>query len=78
MAVTIQEIDTVQPTDDDAVIKLDNNPTVQTLTGVDESSEGFSTVYVDQLFFYVPGQGSSEKIRLLGYVSNILDAKVIE
>jgi hypothetical protein len=58
--------------------RLDNNPTVQTLTGVDESSEGFSTVYVDQLFFYVPGQGSSEKIRLLGYVSNILDAKVIE
>ena len=78
VAVTIQETDTVKPTDDDAVIKLDNNPTVQTLTGVDESSEGFSTVYVDQLFFYVPGQGSSEKIRLLGYVSNILDAKVIE
>ncbi|MAP63553.1 MAG: glycosyl transferase [Microbacterium sp.] len=78
VAVTIEEIDTVKPTDDDAVIKLDNNPTVQTLTGVDESSEGFSTVYVDQLFFYVPGQGSSEKIRLLGYVSNILDAKVIE
>ncbi|MDZ8172351.1 glycosyl transferase [Microbacterium xanthum] len=78
VAVTIEEIDTVKATDEDAVIKLDNNPTVQTLTGVDESSEGFSTVYVDQLFFYVPGQGSSEKIRLLGYVSNILDAKVIE
>ena len=54
-----------------------DNPTVKTLTGVDQSATGFSTTFGDQLFFYVPGQGSNEKIKLLGYGSNILDAKVI-
>ncbi|MGX1701565.1 glycosyl transferase [Microbacterium sp. NPDC055357] len=77
VAVNIHEVDTVKPTNTDAVIKLETNPTVQTLAGADQSSTGFSTTYSDQLFFYVPGQGSSEKIRLLGYGSAILDAKVI-
>jgi len=29
------------------------------------------------VFFYVPGPGSNEKIRLLGYSSDILDAKIL-
>ena len=82
VAVNINETDTVKPTNKDAVIKLnekDNqNPTVKTLTGVDQSATGFTTTYSDQLFFYVPGQGSTEKIRLLGYGSNILSAAVIK
>lgn len=77
VAITVNETDTVKPTTPDAVIKLTDNPTVKTLTGVDQSSTGFSTTFGDQLFFYVPGQGSNEKIKLLGYGSNILDAKVI-
>lgn len=82
VAVNINETDTVKPTNKDAVIKLNDknnpNPTVKTLTGVDQSATGFTTTYSDQLFFYVPGQGSTEKIRLLGYSSNILSAAVIK
>jgi hypothetical protein len=77
VAVSLNEIDTVQPTNADAVIKLDTNPTVKTLAGAEQSATGFTTTFSDQLFFYVPGQGSTEKIRLLGYASEILDAKVI-
>ncbi|MEN2740749.1 glycosyl transferase [Microbacterium sp. X-17] len=78
VAVNVNEIDTVKPTDAAAVIKLDNNPTVKALAGADQSQSGFTTTFSDQLFFYVPGQGSNEKIQLLGYSSNILGAKVIQ
>ena len=40
---------------------------MKTLAGADQSATGFSTTFSDQIFFYVPGQGSTEKIRLLGY-----------
>lgn len=78
VAVNIYESDTVVPTTSDAVIKLESNPTVQALTGVSESATGVITTFSDQLFFYIPALNSSEKIRLLGYGSNILEAKVIE
>jgi hypothetical protein len=77
VAVNIHESDTVTPTNADAVIKLENNTTVKTLSGADQSATGFSTTFSDQVFFYVPGTGSGEKIQLLGYSSDILDAKVI-
>ncbi|WP_106814608.1 glycosyl transferase [Microbacterium timonense] len=77
VAVNINELDTVTPTNPDAVIKLLDNPTVKALTGVEQSATGFVTTYSDQVFFYVPGPGSNEKIRLLGYSSDLLDAKVI-
>jgi hypothetical protein len=77
VAVSVNEVDTVKPTNEDAVIKLDGNATVETLAGADQSATGFTTTFSDQLFFYVPGLGSTEKIRLLGYSSEILDAKVI-
>lgn len=77
IAVNLYETDTVKPTNADAVIKVDGNETVKTLAGASQSTTGFETVFSDQLFFYVPGQGSTEKIRLLGYASDILDAKVI-
>ncbi|SFS06334.1 hypothetical protein SAMN04487846_2094 [Microbacterium sp. cf046] len=77
VAVNVNEVDTVKPTNADAVIKLDGNPTVKTLAGAEQSATGFTTTFSDQLFFYVPGLGSTEKIRLLGYGSEILDAKVI-
>lgn len=77
VAVNINEIDTVKPTNADAVIKVDGNQTVKTLAGVDQSQTGFATTFSDQVFFYVPGPGSNEKIRLLGYSSDILDAKIL-
>jgi len=77
VAVNLNEIDTVKPTNADAVIKVDGNQTVKTLAGVDQSATGFATTFSDQVFFYVPGPGSNEKIRLLGYSSDILDAKIL-
>ena len=77
VAVNINEIDTVKPTNADAVIKVNDNRTVKTLAGVDQSQTGFATTFSDQVFFYVPGPGSNEKIRLLGYSSDILDAKIL-
>lgn len=77
VAVNIHETDTVRPTTEDAVIKTENNPRAKVLTGADQSATGFTTTFTDQVFFYVPGSGSGEKIRLLGYSSDILDAKVI-
>lgn len=78
VAVSLTETDTVKPTNAEAVIKVGDNPTVKTLAGADQSATGFTTTFSDQLFFYVPSQGSTEKIRLLGYASDILDAKVIK
>ncbi|MFT4220033.1 MAG: glycosyl transferase [Microbacterium sp.] len=78
VAVHLHETDTVKATNEDAVIKLKDNPTVKALAGVSQSATGFTTTFSDQLFFYVPTQGSSEKIRLLGYSSNILSAAVIK
>lgn len=77
VAVTINESDTVTPTNADAVIKVDSNPIVKTLAGVTQSATGFTTTFADQLFFFVPAQSSSESIRFLGYSSNILSAKVV-
>ncbi|WP_417564590.1 glycosyl transferase [Microbacterium sp.] len=78
VAVNVNETETVKPTNKDAVIKLTNNPRVAALTGVKESQTGFTTTYSDQLFFYVPGVGAGDaQIRLLGYSSNILGAKVV-
>jgi hypothetical protein len=79
VAVNLNETDTVKPKSADVVIKLGNNPTVKALVGVDQSATGFTATYSDQLFFYVPGQGSSDtRIRLLGFGSNVLGAKVIK
>lgn len=78
VAVSLDETDTVKPTDEDAVIKLDGDDAVRTLSGEEETSTGITTTFSDQLFFYVPGQGSDEKIQLLGYASSIFDAKVID
>lgn len=77
VAVTVDDLDTVVPTNADAVIKVDGNPIVQTLTGVAQSSTGFTTTYANQLFFFVPSQSSKERVSLLGYSSNILQSKVV-
>ncbi|MDR2294070.1 MAG: glycosyl transferase [Microbacterium sp.] len=77
VAVSVEETETSKPTVADAVIKLDGNPKVTALTGVTQSQTGFQTTYSDQLFFFVPGQSSGEKIRLLGFSSDILKAEVL-
>lgn len=76
VAVTVNETDTVKPTNDDAVIKVDDNPIVKALAGASQSATGFTSTFADQLFFFVPAQSSNERIQLLGYSSDILNAKV--
>ncbi|WOQ70568.1 glycosyl transferase [Microbacterium limosum] len=78
VAVSVTETDTVRPTNEDAVIRLDGNPTVQALAGTSTSASGFETTFSDQLFFYVPNQADGGQIQLLGYASNILSAGVIQ
>lgn len=78
VAVTITEDHTFTPSNPDAVINVpDSNPVASALTGVSQSSTGFTTTYADQLFFYVPAAGSTEPIQFLGYRSNVLSAKVV-
>ena len=78
VAVSLFESDTVKPNNDDAVIKLDESPVYEALAGTKQSAKGFTTTFSDQLFFYVPTQGSAEKIRLLGYSSGLLSVGVIQ
>lgn len=82
VAVTIYEHDTVASTDPDAVIRLDRegqeNRVVSTLAGATQSAKGFTTTFIDQLFFFVPAQSSSERIQFLGASSDVLDAKEAE
>jgi hypothetical protein len=75
VAVNVDESENVKPTQAGAQIKASG--ATKALAG-DSSSTGYSTTYSDQLFFYVPAQGSTDKIRLLGYASNIHDAQVIK
>lgn len=77
VAVTMTEDETATPKNEDAVIKAEGNVVTSTLAGVTQSSTGFTTTYADQLFFYVPGAGSTEPIQFLGYRSNPLSAKVV-
>lgn len=77
VAVTVTESETVESTNEDAVIELDGSVVAQTLTGV-ESAPGIVTTYLDQLFFFVPAESANQQIELLGYSSQILNAEVIE
>ncbi|GAB3271973.1 glycosyl transferase [Microbacterium lacusdiani] len=78
VAVTVDEIETVKPTEDDAVIKLEGDRAISTLTGETTTGTGVRTTYTDQLFFAVPAPGSTERIRLLGYASGLRGAEILE
>lgn len=77
VAVTVDETETVRATDELALIKLGQDPAISSLVG-EETVPGVRATYTDQLFFAVPAQGSSEKIRLLGYASGIRGAEILE
>lgn len=77
VSVGVDETETVRPTDDDAVIRFEDDAALALLTGEKESATGVETTYTDQLFFFVPAQGSEEKVRLLGYTSAIQGAELL-
>ncbi|WP_162893336.1 glycosyl transferase [Microbacterium halotolerans] len=78
VGVSVVEEETVKPTDADAVIRFEDDPVLQAFTGEETSAGGVRTRYLDQLFFYVPSQGSEEPIRLLGSSSSIRGAEILE
>lgn len=77
VAITVNDTESPRSINTDAVIRIGENPVLTTLTGVTEAATGFKTTYGNQLFFYVPAQGSTEQIRLLGYSSSILKSEVL-
>jgi hypothetical protein len=76
VAVGIEEAETATPNNEDAEIRL-TDPAVSFLAGEEETATGVRTTYRDQLFFFVPAQGSTEQIRLLGYVSSLHGAEIL-
>ena len=75
----VNETDTVTPTNADAVIKLENNPTREDARRRRAVLDGLlDDLHRSALLLRARAQGSNEKIRLLGYSSDILDAKVIK
>ncbi len=49
----------------------------KSLSGVEKTSKGVTSTRSDQLLFYVPAQGSGEKIRLLGFAHSLIAASEI-
>ncbi|BDZ38402.1 hypothetical protein [Microbacterium suwonense] len=78
VAVSVDDTQTVTPTNPDAVIRFGTDAQAKALTGATESSKGYITTYGIQLFFAVPAQGSNQQIRLLAYHQDLLSVKVIK
>lgn len=72
VAVNIVETEVVKPVEAGAKIKLAG--AVAALSGVTETEKGVQSTYGDQLLFYVPPAGSTEKIRLLGFSQGLTKA----
>lgn len=78
VAVSVNDVQTITPTNSDAVIRFGDNAEVKLLAGASEAAKGVRATYSFQLFFAVPSQGSTEQIRLLGAHQDILSAEVIK
>lgn len=72
VAVDIVETEVVKPVEAGAKIKLAG--AVAALSGLTETDKGVQSTYSDQLLFYVPPAGSTEKIRLLGFSQGLTKA----
>lgn len=73
VAVDIRESETVKPKETGAAI----NPkgTVKALSGKSTTTKGFTSVYAIQVLFYVPPiTADDQKVRVLGFATNIVSA----
>jgi hypothetical protein len=73
VTVSLNEIETVRPTEEGAVVNAEGQTKV--LAGIASSGTGIESTYGIQLAFYVPPLGSTEKIRLLGFSQGLIAAK---
>jgi len=75
IAVSLNEIETVRPVTDQAVVgPQSGSVSSRALSGIDESTKGLQSTYADQLMFYVPAAGSNEKISLLGFSQGLISS----
>ena len=76
VAVTLTDMETVWPTEEDGIIK-DLNPEIQHFVGEEETSTGVRTAYDNVLFFSVPAKASDEPIRVLGYSDTLSGSELL-
>jgi hypothetical protein len=72
IAVNVTDSETVKPVEEGASVKTSG--AVAALSGLTETKKGVTSTYGDQLLFYVPPTGSTEKIRLLGFSQGLVSA----
>lgn len=72
VAVNLNEIETIRVVEAGAAVNAPKQ--VKALLGKSLSTKGLNAIYGDQLLFYVPPVGSSDKIVLLGYSQGIVSA----
>jgi hypothetical protein len=73
VVVSLNEIVTVKPVDADALVSTQPGPS-QALSGVTSTAKGVVSTYGEQLFFYLPAAGSTDKIILLGMSQGLISA----
>lgn len=78
VAVGVTRSEKVTSTDSLGVVRHGGDPALEALTGETETAGSFVRTDTSPLFFYVPAQGSEEKIRLLGWASAVTDGRVEE
>lgn len=70
VAVAVNRTERVTATDELGVVRH-GDPALEALTGETETAGSFERTDSSPLFFYVPAQGTDEKIRLLGWASSV-------
>lgn len=75
VAVSLDDTESITPTEAGAAINTP--PAVKALSGTSLSTKGVTATYGVQLLFYVPplGDGTSNKIQLLGFSQGLTSAK---
>lgn len=69
----LTEVETVRPTQRGATVNATSSARV--FAGVPESTRGFQADYEIHILLYVPPVGSDDRIRLLGYSYQLVDAR---
>ncbi|QBR74256.1 hypothetical protein [Microbacterium sediminis] len=78
VAVGVTRFEKVTATNELGVVRNNGDPALEALTGETETAGSFVRTDTSPLFFYVPAQGSDEKIRLLGWSSAVTDGVIEE
>jgi hypothetical protein len=73
VAVDLNETETVTPTQ--AGASITPSGATKTLSAITATAKGIVSVHGDQLLFYVPKLGSTQKVVLLGYAEGLISAK---